>query len=29
MTIIESINAALATVQDPELHHALPDLGMV
>jgi ATP-binding protein involved in chromosome partitioning len=29
MTIIEAINAALATVQDPELHHALPELGMV
>ena len=29
MTIIEGINAALATVQDPELHHALPELGMV
>ena len=29
MTIIESVNAALATVQDPELHHALPELGMV
>ena len=29
MTIIEGINAALATVQDPELHRALPELGMV
>ena len=29
MTLIEKINAALATVQDPELHHALPELGMV
>ena len=29
MTIIEGINAALATVKDPELHHPLPDLGMV
>ena len=29
MTIIEAINAALATVQDPELHHALPELGMI
>ncbi len=28
-TLIEKINAALATVQDPELHHALPELGMV
>jgi metal-sulfur cluster biosynthetic enzyme len=29
MTIIDGINAALATVKDPELHHPLPDLGMV
>jgi ATP-binding protein involved in chromosome partitioning len=29
MTIIEGINAALATVQDPELHRTLPELGMV
>ena len=29
MTIVEQIHAALATVQDPELHRALPDLGMV
>ena len=29
MSLIEEINAALATVQDPELHHALPELGMV
>ncbi|MEN9381047.1 MAG: hypothetical protein RIR99_881, partial [Actinomycetota bacterium] len=29
MSLIENINAALATVQDPELHHALPELGMV
>ena len=27
--IIEDINAALATVSDPELHRPLPDLGMV
>ena len=29
MTTIELINAALATVSDPELHRPLPDLGMV
>jgi ATP-binding protein involved in chromosome partitioning len=29
MTTLELINAALATVQDPELHRALPELGMV
>ena len=29
MTILESVHAALATVQDPELHRALPELGMV
>ncbi len=29
MSVIELIHAALATVQDPELHRALPDLGMV
>ena len=29
MTIVEQIHAALATVQDPELHRALPELGMV
>jgi len=29
MTILEQIHAALATVQDPELHRALPELGMV
>ena len=29
MTIIESIHAALATVEDPEIHRPLPDLGMV
>lgn len=29
MSVIEAINAALATVQDPELHRALPELGMV
>ena len=29
MSVIEGINAALATVQDPELHRALPELGMV
>ena len=29
MTTIEQINAALATVSDPELHRPLPELGMV
>jgi len=29
MTTIELINAALATVSDPELHRPLPELGMV
>ena len=29
MTTIDLIHAALATVQDPELHRALPELGMV
>ncbi|MEY4109374.1 MAG: hypothetical protein RJB35_688 [Actinomycetota bacterium] len=29
MTTLELVNAALATVQDPELHRALPELGMV
>jgi len=29
MTTLELIHAALATVQDPELHRALPELGMV
>ena len=29
MTTIELVHAALATVQDPELHRALPELGMV
>ena len=29
MTTTELIHAALATVQDPELHRALPELGMV
>ena len=29
MTVIESIHAALATVEDPEIHRPLPDLGMV
>jgi ATP-binding protein involved in chromosome partitioning len=29
MTTIELIHAALAKVQDPELHRALPELGMV
>lgn len=29
MTTFELVNAALATVQDPELHRALPELGMV
>ena len=29
MNLIEEIHAALATVQDPELHRALPELGMV
>ena len=29
MTTVELIHAALATVQDPELHRALPELGMV
>jgi len=29
MTTLESVHAALATVQDPELHRALPELGMV
>ena len=29
MTLIESIHAALATVEDPEIHRPLPDLGMV
>ena len=29
MTTIDLINAALATVSDPELHRPLPDLGMV
>ena len=29
MSTLELIHAALATVQDPELHRALPDLGMV
>ena len=29
MTTVEKIHAALATVQDPELHRALPELGMV
>ncbi len=28
-TVIQEINAALATVSDPELHRPLPDLGMV
>ena len=27
--VIQAINAALATVSDPELHRPLPDLGMV
>ena len=29
MTVIDSIHAALATVEDPEIHRPLPDLGMV
>ncbi len=29
MSMLELIHAALATVQDPELHRALPELGMV
>lgn len=29
MSTVELIHAALATVQDPELHRALPELGMV
>lgn len=29
MTVLDKVNAALATVQDPELHRALPELGMV
>lgn len=29
MATLELLNAALATVQDPELHRALPELGMV
>jgi ATP-binding protein involved in chromosome partitioning len=29
MTLLDSVHAALATVQDPELHRALPELGMV
>jgi ATP-binding protein involved in chromosome partitioning len=29
MTKLELVHAALATVQDPELHRALPELGMV
>lgn len=29
MTTIELVHAALATVQDPELHRSLPELGMV
>ncbi len=29
MTTLELIHGALATVQDPELHRALPELGMV
>jgi ATP-binding protein involved in chromosome partitioning len=29
MTTLELVHAALATVQDPELHRALPELGMV
>jgi ATP-binding protein involved in chromosome partitioning len=29
MSTVEAINAALATVIDPELHKPLPDLGMV
>lgn len=29
MTIIDEINLALSKVQDPELHRALPDLGMI
>ncbi|MEY3148995.1 MAG: hypothetical protein RL029_269, partial [Actinomycetota bacterium] len=27
--VIQEINAALATVSDPELHRPLPDLGMI
>lgn len=29
MSTVDLIHAALATVQDPELHRALPELGMV
>lgn len=29
MSALDSIHSALATVQDPELHRALPELGMV
>jgi len=29
MSVVEKIHTALATVQDPELHRALPELGMV
>ena len=29
MTTIELIHAALATVEDPEIHRPLPELGMV
>ena len=29
MTTLDLVHAALATVQDPELHRALPELGMV
>ena len=27
--LLEQVNAALATVSDPELHRPLPELGMV
>ncbi|MFZ9751860.1 MAG: metal-sulfur cluster assembly factor, partial [Candidatus Nanopelagicales bacterium] len=29
MTTLDLVHAALATVQDPELHRTLPELGMV
>ena len=29
MTVLDKVHAALATVQDPELHRSLPELGMV
>jgi ATP-binding protein involved in chromosome partitioning len=29
MTTLELVHEALSTVQDPELHRAIPELGMV